>query len=135
MKDIFEKISKTILANITNGLEKVFYHAVVIYALDNDIYKIKDSYGKSYEIPKNRCTFMQVRSQLGVHVVQFQIQNMLQGFFYRLCDAQYRYELPNIRTIFSEIDFDMAAKSNLTEAKDWLLYDSGFTLKMKIKDP
>ena len=48
-------------ANITDGLENIFTHAVVIYALENDQYKVKDSRGQKYEIPKNRCTFMQVK--------------------------------------------------------------------------
>ena len=50
------------LANITNGLENIGWHAVVIYALENDQYKIKDSQGSEYEIPKDRCTSMQVQS-------------------------------------------------------------------------
>ena len=50
-----------LLGNITNGLENLSYHAVVIYALENENYKIKDSLGKKYEIPKKRCTFMQVK--------------------------------------------------------------------------
>ena len=61
MFSIAIKFLSALLANITNGLENVLYHAVVIYALENGQYKIKDSQGKKYEIPKNRCTFMQVK--------------------------------------------------------------------------
>ena len=50
-----------LLANITNGLVNTFYHAVVIYGLENGLYRIKDSLGKKYEIPKTRWTFMQVK--------------------------------------------------------------------------
>ena len=103
---------------------------MVIYALENDKYKIKDSYGKSYEIPKNRCTFQQVRFQL----VQNVHSKISQGFYYRLCDDKYPYEVSKIRSIFSGVDFNMATKSNLTEPKDWLLYDTGFVLKMKKKN-
>ena len=61
------------LANITNGLENISYHAVVIYDLENDQYKIKDSQGKKYEVPKNRCTFFQVKT---LHLaVNIKIQN------------------------------------------------------------
>ena len=56
------KILSVLLANITHGLGNILFHAVVIYALENDQYKIKDSQGKKYEIPKNRCTFMQVQA-------------------------------------------------------------------------
>ena len=59
---IAEKSLSVLLANITHGLGNVLFHAVVIYALENDQYKIKDSQGKKYEIPKNRCTFMQVQA-------------------------------------------------------------------------
>ena len=65
---IFGKDRKSfsaLLANITNGLAHTFYHAVVIYAVENGQYKIKDSQGKKYEIPNNRCTFMQVIISLG----------------------------------------------------------------------
>ena len=55
------KSIKALLANITNGLQNISYHAVVIYALKNGRYKIKDSLGKKYEIPQNRCTFLQVK--------------------------------------------------------------------------
>ena len=54
------KSFSALLVNISNGLANTFYHAVVIYALKNGKYKIKDSLGEKYEIPKNRCTFMQV---------------------------------------------------------------------------
>ena len=50
------------LANITNGLGNISWHAVVIYALENGQYKIKDSQGHKYGIPKDRCTFLQVYS-------------------------------------------------------------------------
>ena len=50
------------LANITNGLENLGWHAVVIYALENGQYKIKDSDGNKYKISKDRCTFLQVQS-------------------------------------------------------------------------
>ena len=51
---------KALLANITNGLGSIGWHAVVIYGIENGQFKIKDSQNKKYEIPQNRCTFMQV---------------------------------------------------------------------------
>ena len=38
-------------------------HAVLIYALDNDKFKVKDSLGVKYEIPINRPDSMQVYQQ------------------------------------------------------------------------
>ena len=35
-------------------------HAVLIYSLDNDKFKVNDSYGKKYEIPINRPDSIQV---------------------------------------------------------------------------
>ena len=35
-------------------------HAVLIYSLDNDNFKVKDSLGKKYEIPINRPDSIQV---------------------------------------------------------------------------
>ena len=35
-------------------------HAVLIYSRDNDKFKVKDSYGKKYEIPINRPDSVQV---------------------------------------------------------------------------
>ena len=35
-------------------------HAVLIYSRDNDKFKVKDSYGKKYEIPINRPDSIQV---------------------------------------------------------------------------
>ena len=41
-------------------------HAVLIYSLDNDKFKIKDSYGRKYEIPINRPDSLQVKIQLEI---------------------------------------------------------------------
>ena len=38
-------------------------HAVLIYSLDNDKFKVKDSLGKKYEIPINRPDSVQVYQQ------------------------------------------------------------------------
>ena len=52
-----------LLANITNGLFDITYHAVVIYEFEAGHYKIKDSQGNKYKISKNRCTSMQVKKE------------------------------------------------------------------------
>ena len=38
-------------------------HAVLIYALDNDNFKVKDSLGLKYEIPINRPDSVQVNQK------------------------------------------------------------------------
>ena len=62
----------------------------------------------------------------------FLIRN-IQGFFYRFCDFYHPSEMVRLTSIFSGVDFNFATKSNLTEPKDWLLYDTGFVLQMKKK--
>ena len=56
-----------------------------------------------------------------------------QGFLYNFCESQNLSELVQLTSIFSHMDFNMATKTNLTDPKDWLLYDTGFVLKMKKK--
>ena len=63
------------MANITDGLPNTFYHAVVIYALENNQYKIKDSQGRKYKIPKNRCTSMQVQVRLLTQTIPTELCN------------------------------------------------------------
>ena len=41
-------------------------HAVLIYSLDNDKFKVKDSYGRKYEIPINRPDCLQVKIHLEI---------------------------------------------------------------------
>ena len=62
---VYQNVKKSfiaLLANITNGLDKISYHAVLIYDQTEDLYKIKDPQGKKFTISKNRCTVFQVRS-------------------------------------------------------------------------
>ena len=59
----------------------------------------------------------------------------IKGSFYRFCGDHVQSELPKISSIFSRVDFSSATKYNLTDPKDWLLYDTGFVLKMKNKSP
>ena len=49
-----------------------------------------------------------------------------QGYFFRFCNT----EQTRLASIFSGVDFKFATKFNLTDPADWLLYDTGFVLKM-----
>ena len=60
--------------------------------------------------------------------------NYFKGFFYRFCAEHHQSELSKIRSIFPGIDFNSAMQSNQPEPKDWLLYDTGFVLKIKHPD-
>ena len=38
--------------------------------------------------------------------------------------------MPKIASVFTGLDFHNAQQSNLTDPENWLLYDTGFVLKM-----
>ena len=49
-----------IVVELSNIMENQ-HHVVVIYDQNETNFKIKDSWGSKYEIPKNRCSWFQVR--------------------------------------------------------------------------
>ena len=59
------------------------------------------------------------------------ISEKFKGYFYRFCEENHPPEVAKIISTFSGVDFSMATKTNLTEPKDWLLYDIGFALKIE----
>ena len=46
-------------------------HAVLIYSLDNDKFKVKDSYGRKYEIPINHPDCLQVKIHLEILYISY----------------------------------------------------------------
>ena len=59
------------------------------------------------------------------------LKKTIQGYFYRFCENL--SAVPRVETVFAGVDFNMAKQSNRTEPKDWLLFDTGFVLKLKKK--
>ena len=50
-----------VIVTVLSNLHDNAAHAVLIYSLDNDKFKVKDSYGRKYEIPMNRPDSLQVK--------------------------------------------------------------------------
>ena len=51
-----------VLANLHNDAA----HAVLIYSLDNEEFKVKDSHGRKYKISINRPDWVQVKIRLEI---------------------------------------------------------------------